>query len=145
MPPGRTMSGPVERGGEERLGLSAEVRLAAAEVARGEFVRATVSVRAAAGCGPRKAEWGEPVTGGIRPPGAVDPCGWFFGRIAGVGRWAVLAPENPISIVAIVGTTPIVRGQVLPPGMYQVVVDVFLDLGPEAARLRAVGPEIRLV
>ncbi len=145
MPPGRTMSGPVERGEEERLGLRAVVHLVAAEVARGDLVPATVVVRAAAGSSPRKAEWGAPVTGGIRQPGAVDPSGWFSGRVAGVGRRAILAPEQPISIIAIVGTTPIVPGRVLPLGMYQVVVDVFLNLGPDAVRLRAVGPEIRLV
>ena len=139
------MSRPVERGGEERLGLEAEIHLVAAEVARGDFVPATVVVRAAAGSLPREAKWGEPVTGGIRPPGAVDPSGWFSGPIAGVGRWGTLAPEHLISISAIVGTTPIVPGRVLPPGMYQVVVDVFLTLGPDAVRLRAAGPEIRLV
>ena len=139
------MSGPGERGGEERLGLEAEVHLVAAEVARGDSVTATVVVRVAAGSLPRKAEWAEPVTGGIRPPGAVDPSGWFSGRIAGVGRWGTLAPEHPISISAIVGTTPIVPRRTLLPGMYQVVVDVFLNLGPDAVRLRAVGPEIRLV
>lgn len=145
MPQGRRMSGTAERGGEDGLGLRAEVLLAAAEVARGDSVRATVVVRAAAGSSPRKAAWGAPVTGGIRQLGAVDPSGWFSGPIAGVGRWATLDPDHPISINAIVGTTPIVPGRTLPPGRYQAVVDVFLNLGPDAVRLRAAGPEIRLV
>ena len=138
-PVGRAMSWT----GEE-LGLRAVVHVAATEVARGDFVPATVSVLAAAGSSSRRVTWGEPVTGGIRPSGEAEPRGWFLGRIAGVGRWATLDPDHPLAISALVGTTPIVPGLPLPPGEYEVVVRLLLDLGPEDVRIEVVGPEIRL-
>ncbi|MGC8472968.1 MAG: hypothetical protein ACP5PW_00975 [Candidatus Dormibacteria bacterium] len=48
-------------------------------------------------------------------------------------------------MAALIGTTPVVLGRVLPPGSYEVVVHVLLNLGPEQVRLEAVGPEIYLV
>ena len=139
------MSGLGERDGDGALGLQADVHVAAMEVARGDVVRATLSVRAPAGSSPRRAEWGAPVTGGIRRPGAPEPSGWFSGRVAGVGRWATLDPEHPIAMAALIGTTAVLPGRVLPPGVYQVVVHVLLSLGREQFRLEAVGPEIYLV
>ena len=139
------MSGRGERGGEGGLGLQAVVHLAATEVARGDFVPATVSVLAPAGSSSRQAMWGEPVTGGIRHLGEGEPSGWFSGLIAGVGRWATLDPDHPITISTLVGTTPIVPGRTLPPGAYEVVVRVLLNVGPAQVRMEVVGPEIRLV
>ena len=139
------MSGLGERGGDADLGLQGVVHLAATEVARGDFVPATVSVLAAVGSSSRRVMWGEPATGGIRRLGEVEPRGWFSGPIAGVGRWATLDPDHPIAISALVGTEPIAPGRTLTPGAYEVVVRVLLSIGPAQVPMEVVGPEIRLV
>ncbi len=84
------MSRPGERDGEEGIGLQAEIHLAATEVARGDLVRATMAVRSPAGSSPRRAEWGAPVTGGIRRRGALEPRGWFSGRVLPPGVYEVV-------------------------------------------------------
>jgi hypothetical protein len=129
----------------EELQLRAVVHLAATAVARGDFVPATVSVLAAAGSSSRRVTWGEPVTGGIRRRGEAEPRGWFFGRVAGAGRWATLDPDHPLAISALVGTWPTVPGRPLPPGGYDVVVRLLLNVGSEEVRMDVVGPQIHLV
>ncbi len=117
------------------------------QVGAGDYLRGRVEVSVGPWKTPLAVEWGEPNPGGICRQGEADPIGWFRMPIAGVGRWGTLEPGRPIRVVALVGTSPLARSGpiTVPPGVYQVVVPLELQIDGRKTKLTALGPLVRIV
>ncbi|MHB8313832.1 MAG: hypothetical protein ACYDD0_11130 [Candidatus Dormibacteria bacterium] len=66
--------------------------------------------------------------------------------MAGVIASATLAPGHPLSLGALVGTSPIRHGgeSAVAPGIYDVIIPITIQLDGKEVRLTSVGPELRV-
>ncbi len=87
-----------------------------------------------------------PLLGGIRPRERGEPMGWYKGRTAGTVCTGTLGPGHPLSLGALIGTSPIRRGggNSVAPGVYSVIIPIAMSLGGHVVHLTSVGPDLRV-